>query len=136
MTSILAPEGTTVQASAKLAVIAGAQSAAPSSEDAPAAAKKTAPGKQRHRRRPIREKGDGRGTPEPRSGHRTGRDGRIMKDDIAKAIASTQTTAEAAQAPRAPVSADDASREERVKMTRLRQTIARRLMTVKIQPQC
>src|SRR5690606_3904066 len=30
-------------------------------------------------------------------------------------------------APRAPVAADDASREERVKMTRLRQTIARRL---------
>ena len=29
--------------------------------------------------------------------------------------------------PRAPVAADDASREERVKMTRLRQTIARRL---------
>ena len=50
-----------------------------------------------------------------------------MKDDIAKAIASTQKTAEAAQAARAPVSADDASREERVKMTRLRQTIARRL---------
>lgn len=31
------------------------------------------------------------------------------------------------QAPRAPVSAEDAEREERVKMTRLRQTIARRL---------
>src|SRR5690606_19833423 len=30
-------------------------------------------------------------------------------------------------APRAPVAADDAAREERVKMTRLRQTIARRL---------
>ncbi|MFC3570325.1 2-oxoglutarate dehydrogenase complex dihydrolipoyllysine-residue succinyltransferase, partial [Paracoccus simplex] len=32
-----------------------------------------------------------------------------------------------AQAPRAPSSADDAAREERVKMTRLRATIARRL---------
>ncbi len=32
-----------------------------------------------------------------------------------------------AAAPRAPVAADDAGREERVKMTRLRQTIARRL---------
>lgn len=32
-----------------------------------------------------------------------------------------------AQAPRAPVSAEDAAREERVKMSRLRQTIARRL---------
>jgi 2-oxoglutarate dehydrogenase E2 component (dihydrolipoamide succinyltransferase) len=35
--------------------------------------------------------------------------------------------AKAPAAPRAPVAADDASREERVKMTRLRQTIARRL---------
>ena len=32
-----------------------------------------------------------------------------------------------AQAPRSPVSAEDAAREERVKMSRLRQTIARRL---------
>jgi 2-oxoglutarate dehydrogenase E2 component (dihydrolipoamide succinyltransferase) len=35
--------------------------------------------------------------------------------------------AKAPAAPRGPVAADDASREERVKMTRLRQTIARRL---------
>ena len=35
--------------------------------------------------------------------------------------------ASAPAAPRAPVAADDAGREERVKMTRLRQTIARRL---------
>jgi 2-oxoglutarate dehydrogenase E2 component (dihydrolipoamide succinyltransferase) len=41
-------------------------------------------------------------------------------------IAAAPAPAPAA-APRAPVAADDASREERVKMTRLRQTIARRL---------
>jgi 2-oxoglutarate dehydrogenase E2 component (dihydrolipoamide succinyltransferase) len=60
----------------------------------------------------------------------TGRDGRAMKDDVARAVAaaaSTPAPAPAAAAPRAPVSADDASREERVKMTRLRQTIAKRL---------
>ena len=62
----------------------------------------------------------------------TGRDGRVMKDDVARAIAApTKTFAPAAPvaaaAPRAPVSVDDAAREERVKMTRLRQTIARRL---------
>ncbi len=60
----------------------------------------------------------------------TGRDGRIMKDDVAKALAAAPAPAPApapAAVPRAPVSADDASREERVKMTRLRQTIARRL---------
>ena len=58
----------------------------------------------------------------------SGRDGRIMKEDVMKAIASAPAaTAAAPSAPRAPVSADDASREERVKMTRLRQTIAKRL---------
>ncbi|HEV7346161.1 MAG TPA: 2-oxoglutarate dehydrogenase complex dihydrolipoyllysine-residue succinyltransferase [Devosia sp.] len=46
----------------------------------------------------------------------------------ASAPATKQAEApKAPAAPRGPVSADDASREERVKMTRLRQTIARRL---------
>lgn len=54
----------------------------------------------------------------------TGRDGRIMKEDVQKAAASP---APAPAAPRAPVAADDSAREERVRMTRLRQTIARRL---------
>jgi 2-oxoglutarate dehydrogenase E2 component (dihydrolipoamide succinyltransferase) len=70
----------------------------------------------------------------------TGKDGRVTKGDILAAIssppvlqpASTSAPASAPlvavpQAPRAPSSADDASREERVKMTKLRQTIARRL---------
>ncbi len=62
----------------------------------------------------------------------SGRDGRIMKEDVANAEAAPAASAPAApapaaQAPRAPVAADDAAREERVKMTRLRQTIARRL---------
>ena len=57
----------------------------------------------------------------------TGRDGRIMKDDVAKALSAAPKAAAPAAAPRAPVPADDAAREERVKMTRLRQTIARRL---------
>ncbi|MEL6794931.1 MAG: 2-oxoglutarate dehydrogenase complex dihydrolipoyllysine-residue succinyltransferase, partial [Pseudomonadota bacterium] len=42
-------------------------------------------------------------------------------------VAMAATTAAPAQAPRAPVPAEDAAREERVRMTRLRQTIARRL---------
>jgi 2-oxoglutarate dehydrogenase E2 component (dihydrolipoamide succinyltransferase) len=54
----------------------------------------------------------------------TGKDGRVMKEDVLAAIA---TPAPAAAAPRAPVAADQAEREERVKMTRLRQTIAKRL---------
>jgi 2-oxoglutarate dehydrogenase E2 component (dihydrolipoamide succinyltransferase) len=59
----------------------------------------------------------------------TGRDGRVMKEDVLKAVASLGTRAEAPApaAPRAPVAVADAGREKRVKMTRLRQTIARRL---------
>jgi 2-oxoglutarate dehydrogenase E2 component (dihydrolipoamide succinyltransferase) len=59
----------------------------------------------------------------------TGRDGRVMKEDVLKAVASIGTRAEAPApaAPRPPVAVADAEREKRVKMTRLRQTIARRL---------
>jgi 2-oxoglutarate dehydrogenase E2 component (dihydrolipoamide succinyltransferase) len=66
----------------------------------------------------------------------TGRDGRVMKEDVARAVADRAASpAPAARppepapapAPRAPVPAEDAGREERVKMTRLRRTIARRL---------
>jgi 2-oxoglutarate dehydrogenase E2 component (dihydrolipoamide succinyltransferase) len=56
----------------------------------------------------------------------TGKDGRVMKGDVLNAMAATPAPV-AAAAPRAPVAADQAAREERVKMTRLRQTIARRL---------
>ncbi|MFC0811074.1 2-oxoglutarate dehydrogenase complex dihydrolipoyllysine-residue succinyltransferase [Paracoccus panacisoli] len=64
----------------------------------------------------------------------SGRDGRAMKDDVAKAASGqgaaprpASSAPAPAQAPRAPSSAEDARREERVKMTRLRATIARRL---------
>jgi 2-oxoglutarate dehydrogenase E2 component (dihydrolipoamide succinyltransferase) len=57
----------------------------------------------------------------------TGRDGRVMKEDVAKSPAPGPTLAAQVPVPRAPVPADDAAREERVKMTRLRATIARRL---------
>ena len=63
----------------------------------------------------------------------TGKDGRVTKGDMLAAIerAAAQPTPVAAPAAavhvRAPSPADDAAREERVRMTRLRQTIARRL---------
>jgi 2-oxoglutarate dehydrogenase E2 component (dihydrolipoamide succinyltransferase) len=125
LAEITAPEGTTVDASAKLAVISGSGTviaaapavAIPSGatgkdiEDAPSAKKAMA------------EAGVSRDQVTA-----TGRDGRVMKDDVARAVASAPAAAApAAAAPRGPVSADDAPREERVKMTRLRQTIARRL---------
>jgi 2-oxoglutarate dehydrogenase E2 component (dihydrolipoamide succinyltransferase) len=61
----------------------------------------------------------------------TGKDGRIMKEDVQAALAKPAPVSAPAPTPaatpRAPVAAQDAAREERVKMTRLRQTIARRL---------
>ncbi len=59
----------------------------------------------------------------------TGKDGRVTKGDMLAAIAKppAATTMPAPVMVRAPVAVDDASREERVKMTKLRQTIARRL---------
>ena len=61
----------------------------------------------------------------------SGKDGRVTKGDMMSAIeraaASPTPVPQTAAAMRAPSPADDAAREERVKMTRLRQTIARRL---------
>ena len=63
----------------------------------------------------------------------TGKDGRVTKGDMMAAIerAAAQpmpvTAPAAAVQVRAPTPPDDAAREERVRMTRLRQTIARRL---------
>ncbi|MGV6850383.1 MAG: 2-oxoglutarate dehydrogenase complex dihydrolipoyllysine-residue succinyltransferase [Marinibacterium sp.] len=134
LTEISAPEGTTVDASAKLGVVSGTAVAA--SPETPA----TAP--------PARGK-DIEDAPSAKKAMTeaglsadaitgSGRDGRIMKEDVQKAASSTAApvtapapvavpTPQPAQAPRAPVPAEDAVREERVKMTRLRQTIARRL---------
>jgi len=59
----------------------------------------------------------------------SGKRGQVLKEDVLAAIAKPAAAAPAAvaAAPRAASSAGDQAREERVKMTRLRQTIARRL---------
>jgi 2-oxoglutarate dehydrogenase E2 component (dihydrolipoamide succinyltransferase) len=73
----------------------------------------------------------------------SGKRGQVLKEDILSAmskpaaapaapaaaapVAKPAEAPKAPAAPRAPVSAEEGSREERVKMTRLRQTIARRL---------
>ena len=72
----------------------------------------------------------------------SGKRGQVLKEDVMKARdAKSEPAVDSAkaadafkseapkpsQAPRAPAPADDAGREERVKMTRLRLTIARRL---------
>jgi 2-oxoglutarate dehydrogenase E2 component (dihydrolipoamide succinyltransferase) len=66
----------------------------------------------------------------------SGKDGRVTKGDMMAAIEKAASSPTPINQPaaslqvRAPSPADDAAREERVKMTRLRQTIARRLKDV------
>ena len=66
----------------------------------------------------------------------SGKDGRVTKGDMLAAIEKAAAAPTPVNQPaaavqvRAPTPADDAAREERVKMTRLRQTIARRLKEV------
>ena len=61
----------------------------------------------------------------------SGKRGQVLKGDVLGYAAAPPAAAQAASsapvAVRAPSAPDDASREERVKMTKLRQTIARRL---------
>ena len=128
LTEILAGEGTTVAAGGKLAVLGGASASA----SAPAPATTPTPATTAAKdvqdspaaKKAMAEAGISR---DAVTG--TGRDGRAMKDDVARAVAAaaSATAPAPAAAPRAPVAADDAAREERVKMTRLRQTIAKRL---------
>ncbi len=134
---ILASEGSTVKPGARLAVISAsgeATAAAPAAttaapapkadvEDAPAAKKAMAEAGL------TRDQVTG-----------TGRDGRVMKEDVQAAVAAASAAPAAAAPAPAPAAAPapatpaapaapagDAAREERVRMTRLRKTIARRL---------
>ncbi len=128
LTEILAGEGTTVAAGGKLAVLGGASASAsapaPATAPTPAATAAKDVEDSPAAKKAMAEAGISR---DAVTG--TGRDGRAMKDDVARAVAAaaSATAPAPAAAPRAPVAADDAAREERVKMTRLRQTIAKRL---------
>lgn len=126
LTEINAPEGETVDATAKLAVIssgAGAVAAAPAATTAPTASTGKDVENAPSANKLMAENGVDAG-----SITGTGKDGRIMKDDVLKAMSAPKAApAPAAAAPRAPSAPQDAAREERVKMTKLRQTIARRL---------
>lgn len=133
LSEILAAEGTTVEAGGKLGVIGGSAGAAASApaQAAPAPAAQPASSGADVENAPSAKKAMAEAGLSADQVKGSGRDGRVMKEDVAKAVAAAasapaQTSAPVA-APRAPVSADDAAREERVKMTRLRQTIARRL---------
>ena len=134
--------GDTVNVGAALAIIeagaAGAKAPAAAAAPAPAKAEAAAPA-------PVRAEADEEGgavtlSPavrrlvlehglDPSKIRGTGRDGRLTKDDVVAAIADGTAVALQAAAPvsSAPVAAPTARRQERVKMTRLRQTVAKRL---------
>ncbi len=132
LTEVLKNEGDTVEAGGKLAVISageGAAVSAPTAMPAPGTAPAAAATGKDVEDAPSAKKMMAENNLSPDQVTGTGKDGRIMKEDVQKALASPlpQAAKTAPAAPRAPVAAEDASREERVKMTRLRQTIARRL---------
>jgi 2-oxoglutarate dehydrogenase E2 component (dihydrolipoamide succinyltransferase) len=156
LAEILAPEGATVAANARLAIVTEG-AAAPAAKDKVTKALEGVPSTVKEPAlapiagpEPIAKK-DVEDAPSAKKAMAeagvtrdqvtaTGRDGRVMKEDVTKApLAYTPAEAGAAQAgasppasppvaiPRAPIPAEDAQREERVKITRLRATIARRL---------
>ena len=153
LAEIIAPEGTTVAANARLAIVTeGATGATPAKAKAPAenpqqpdsvdpkvhaAAAVGSPGagheemvaRKDVENAPAAKKAMAEAGLAADQVQGSGRDGRIMKEDVARAALPPTPAPVAAPVaiPRAPVPADDAAREERVKMTRLRATIARRL---------
>ena len=162
LAEILAEEGTTVEASAKIAVLTTGEGAEAGGSGAGGGVpdRKTPPpepdatgGEPDHPRADYgrSDEGDGKTGGAEGSGRTdvedapsakalmeehgldrgsvkgTGRDGRVMKPDVMRALEAPREAPAPKEAPRAPVAAEDEGREERVRMTRLRQTIARRL---------
>ena len=125
--------GDTVQVGAMIATVEAAGAAAPApAAPAPAAAPAAPPSEETPAalspsvRRAVLEHGV-----DPASIKGTGKDGRITKEDVAAAASSkpaaAPTPAPAAAPTPAPAPAIGDRNEERVRMTRLRQTIAKRL---------
>src|SRR5262245_50855254 len=149
LAAIAAKDGDTVAVGALLGEIKEGAGAAPAAKSAPAAEPKpaTAPPKPAAAQPkpeapkpaadmpvapPVRKMAAESGM-DPGTVPGSGKDGRVTKSDMMAAIerAAAQPTPVPQPASaihvRAPLPQDDAAREERVKMTRLRQTIARRL---------
>ncbi|WP_163849013.1 2-oxoglutarate dehydrogenase complex dihydrolipoyllysine-residue succinyltransferase [Pseudooceanicola aestuarii] len=135
LTRILKGEGGTVEAGGKLAEMTsgagGSAAAAPAATDAAPQSAAQGSGRSDVEDAPSAKKAMAEAGVSRDQVQGSGRDGRVMKDDVARAVSAAKSAPSAAAsapaAPRAPVAAEDESREERVKMTRLRQTIARRL---------
>ncbi len=129
LSEIVAAEGDTVGVDALLAQVTEGDAA-----PAPAAKSEAAPEAEKPAAEPAPAANDVEDAPSAKKlmaennltdVQGTGKDGRVMKEDVLNALAAPAPAP--AAAPRAPVAASQAEREERVKMTRLRQTIAKRL---------
>lgn len=126
ITEIVAQTGETVEVGAILAKIeegaaaASTGDAAAPATSAPASSTSMTPAPAAQKM--MAEKGI-----DPATVQGSGKRGQILKEDVMKAGSNPAPSPVPAPAARAPSPADDAPREERVRMTRLRQTIARRL---------
>ncbi|WP_395516356.1 2-oxoglutarate dehydrogenase complex dihydrolipoyllysine-residue succinyltransferase [Pseudorhizobium flavum] len=146
LTEIVAQNGETVGLDALLGQIAegaaGAAPAAPAKAEAPAKAAEAAPAKTAEPAPAAKGTSDMPAAPAAAKMlsennlsadqvEGSGKRGQVLKGDViaavAKGVSTPAASAEAPKAARAPSTTEDAGREERVKMTRLRQTIARRL---------
>ena len=139
LSEILAKDGETVEVNALLAQIAEGEGAAPAKAESKPEAKSEAPAAKAEA--PAAPAKGGSDMPAAPSAQKlmaenkidagdvsgSGKRGQVLKGDVLDAIGKGSAPAAAPTAARASSSADDAPREERVKMTRLRQTIARRL---------
>ncbi len=131
--ALVVNEGDTVEVGALLATIEeGGAAAAPAKAEAPkaeapaAAAQQApaAPGKTSDALAPSAKRAAGETGVDPSTVTGTGRDGRVTRVDIEGAASSKSS----APAPAAAAPSNSGGRkEERVKMTRLRQTVAKRL---------
>ncbi|MBB4041222.1 2-oxoglutarate dehydrogenase E2 component (dihydrolipoamide succinyltransferase) [Microvirga flocculans] len=121
--------GSVVEGGAAAASAAAPKAEAPKAAPAPAAPAPAAPGAAKDHGPAVARLAAESGV-SPAAVPGTGKDGRVTKGDMLAAIATGGAAVPAPSAPvsvRAPSAPVDAEREERVKMTKLRQTIARRL---------
>lgn len=123
LATIEAGDGSAAATPAPAAAPATAPAAAPASAAQPDASNDSPAALSPSVRRAVLEYGL-----DPASITGTGKDGRITKEDVAAAAAAKPAATAPAPAAAAPTAAPTGGRkEERVKMTRLRQTIAKRL---------
>lgn len=117
--AIIAGEGAAAAPAAAPAAAAPAATPAPAAAPAPSAdAAALSPSV----RRAVLETGV-----DPSTVQGTGKDGRLTKDDVIAAASSKPAAPAEAPAPAAAPAATGGRKEERVRMTRLRQTVAKRL---------